>query len=228
MKHVEKATLTVELRSVFGKKLKKLRHQDLIPGNVFGQDIESIPFQVTTKDLYAAYKAVRETGVLYLTVDSKEIPVMIKHIQRHPVSGKLLHVDMRKVNLKQKIEAQVPVVTVNESPAVKQGGVLLTHADQLTVEALPADMPNQIEIDLEQFTEVGQEIRVKDIKTPATYTITTDPETAVLAVIEHKEESVEPETTSESPEVAGEQADSEETAEADAPEEAAQSEKSDE
>lgn len=228
MKHVEKATLTVELRSVFGKKLKKLRHQDLIPGNVFGQDIESIPFQVTTKDLYAAYKAVRETGVLYLTVDSKEIPVMIKHIQRHPVSGKLLHVDMRKVNLKQKIEAQVPVVTVNESPAVKQGGVLLTHADELTVEALPADMPNQIEIDLEQFTEVGQEIRVKDIKTPATYTITTDPETAVLAVIEHKEESVEPETTSESPEVAGEQAESEDENEAAPAEDAKESEKSDE
>lgn len=210
----DKLTLVAQPRTVFGKQLKKLRHQNVVPGNVFGQGIDSIPFQVDTKILFAAYKQARETGVLYLTIDEKEIPVMIKHLQKHPVSGKVLHVDMRKVNLKQKIEAQVPVVAINESPAVKQGGVLLTHADSLTVEALPSDMPQNIEIDLADLTEVGQEIRVKDIKAPATYTLTSDPEQLVIAVIEHKEESVEPETTSEEPEVTEEKAGDEGTSEA--------------
>ena len=220
MKDANKLVLEAQSRSAFGKKLKKLRHQGVVPGNIYGQGMDSLAFQIDSKALFAAYKTARETGVVYLTVDGKEIPAMFKHMQRHPLSHAVLHVDMRKVNLKQKIETQVPVAGINEAPGVKLGGVLLTQADTLVVEALPADIPQSIEVDLTLLAEIGSEVRVKDIKPAGNYTITSDPEQLVFSVVEHKEESLEPETTSEEPAVGdGETAEGEAASEAPAAEE---------
>lgn len=206
MKDSSKLVLEAQTRTAFGKKLKKLRHQGIVPANIYGQGMESMAFQIESKALFAAYKTARETGVVYLSVDGKEIPAMFKHLQRHPLSNAILHVDMRKVNLKQKIETQVPVTGINEAPAVKLGGVLLTQTDNLMIEALPSDIPQAIEVDLEVLAEIGSEVRVKDIKPAGNYVITSDPEQLVFSVVEHKEESLEPETTSEEPEVGEEEA----------------------
>ena len=197
-----KLILASEVRTAFGKKLRKMRIQGNIPGNVYGTDFKSQSVTLHLKDFLKAHKVAKETGVIYLTVGKEEVPVLIRGVQKHPVTDIILHVDFRKIDLKKKIETAVPVKSVGVSEAVTQkGGVLLTLAELLLVEALPQEIPSSIEIDISLIKEVGQEIKVADLKKSETYVIKDPPGKVIFSVVEHKEESVTPETTTEQPEV---------------------------
>ena len=197
-----KITLTAEARTVLGKKVKQLRKQGMLPGNVYGPEFKSLSVTVNLKDFVTAYRVVHETGIVYVNVGKDSLPTLIKGIQKHPVTDELLHVDFRKIDLTHKIETPVPVVAEGASPAVDQlGGVLITQNDHLTIEALPADIPSEITVDISKLTEVGQEITVADLPKSSTYVIVDAPETVIFSVTAHKEESVTPETTTVAPEV---------------------------
>src|SRR5258708_2675288 len=100
----EKLELTVQPRTVIGKKVRALRREGLIPSNIFGPDFDSKSISVPTVDFVHAFKTAKETGIVYLKLNSESIPTLIKNVQRHPVDHTLLHVDFRKIDLKQKIE----------------------------------------------------------------------------------------------------------------------------
>jgi len=178
-----------------------MRHQGLIPANVFGPAFKSVAVSALTKDFLKVYKQAGETGVVYVDLAKEEIPSLIGNVQRHPLTNAIIHIDFRKIDLKQKIETSVPLKTVNESPAVATGGVLLTQTDHVLVEALPEEIPQSIEIDLSKLLEIGAEVKVKDLSTSSAYTIKEDPEKLLISVIAHKEESVTPETTVATPKV---------------------------
>ncbi|MEK7597546.1 MAG: 50S ribosomal protein L25 [Patescibacteria group bacterium] len=198
----DKISLKAELRTVFGKKLNKVRKQGLIPGNIYGPDFKSKSISVVYKDLVKTYKLVGETGVVYLNLDKENIPVLIKSIQKHPLSSSLLHIDFRKIDLTKKIETNVPVKTTGVSEAVSQkGGVLLVQSDTILVEALPEDIPSHIEVDVTIIKEIGQEIKVADLKKSDKYEIKTPAEKVVVSVVAHKEESIVPETAVAAPEI---------------------------
>ncbi len=191
----KKLVLEVKSRQIFGKKLRKLRKEGVIPGNIFGTDFDSQSIMIDYKDFIKAYRTVHETGVIYLKLNNTEIPAMIRNLQKHPVNNSILHVDFRKIDLKTKIEIEVPIKIVGESTAVTQkGGVLLTLAESLMVEALPQEVPQHIEIDISLLTEIGQEIKVADLKKMDNYVIKEEPNKVIVSVVEHKEESVTPET----------------------------------
>lgn len=198
----DKVSLKVEPRQIFGKKLNKIRRQGLVPGNVYGPDFKSQSVSVSQKDLVRTYKKVGETGVVYLSLDKENIPVLIKTVQKHPVSGFLLHIDFRKIDLSKKIETAVPVKTIGVSEAVSQkAGVLMILSDTLLVEALPEDIPSHIEVDIAVIKEIGQEVKVADLKKSDKYVIKTPVEKVVVSVIAHKEESIVPETAVAAPEI---------------------------
>ena len=198
----EKLALSTEKRSVFGKKLKKMRHENILPANIYGTDFKSLAVSTKFKDFIKVYKTAKETGVIYLSIDNKEIPVLIKNIQLHPVSHLILHVDFRKIDLKKKIETEVPIKIIGESEAVTQKeGVLLTLSDKLVVEALPEDIPQNFVIDISILKDIGQEIKVKDIKITEKFEIKDDAEKVIVSVTAHKEESITPETETEAPEI---------------------------
>jgi large subunit ribosomal protein L25 len=198
----DKLVLAVKKREVFGRKLKKLRAEGIIPGNVFGTDFKSQSLNANLREFVNIYKVARETGIVYLELDGKEIPVLIRDLHRHPVSGILLHVDFRKIDLKKKIATEVPVKAVGVSEAVSQkGGVLLTLSESLMVEALPQDIPQQIDVDISVLKEIGQEIKVADLPKSDKYELKEEPVKVVVSVVEHKEESITPETATTAPEV---------------------------
>ena len=191
----EKTSLEVVKRELFGKKLHRLRKTGFTPANIFGPDFKSVSVSVVEKKFFDVYKIAEETGVVYINYEKDEIPVLIKNLQFHPVSGKLLHIDFRKIDLKKKVETAVPVKLINTSEAVAQkGGVLLTLAETLNVEALPQDIPQHIEVDISVLKEIPQEIKVKDLKTSTKYEIKEDLEKVIASVVAHKEESVVAET----------------------------------
>ncbi len=197
-----KLILKVTKRDVFGKKLKKSRKEGKIPANIFGQGFESQAVFVDYKEFSKIFKIAKETGVVYLELSKEEIPVLIQNLQTHPINDQLLHVDFRKVDLTKKIETAVPVKTIGVSEAVTQkGGVLLTQADELKVEAQPEKIPHQIEIDLSVLKEINQEIKVADLPQNPDYKIIDPADKVIVSVVAHKEETVVPETTSAPPEI---------------------------
>lgn len=201
-KSSDKQVLKVENRILLGKKINKLRKQGIVPSNIFGPEFKSTSISVDKKEFIKIYRVVRETGVVYLSLGKEEIPCLIKHLQKHPVTDILLHVDFRKIDLAKKIETNVPVKTIGVSEAVSQkGGVLLLQSENLLIEALPQDIPHSIDIDISTIKEIGQEIKVGDIVKSNKYLIKTSAEKVVVSVVAHKEESITPDTATAAPEV---------------------------
>lgn len=197
-----KVTLKAQLRVIFGKKLSKVRKQGLAPGNIYGPGYKSKSISVVYKDLIKTYRSVGQTGIIYLDLEKESIPVLIKSVQKHPLTRSLIHIDFRKVDLTKKIEASVPVKAIGVSEAVSQkAGVLLFQTETLLVEALPEDIPSHIDIDISIIKEIGQEIKVSDLKKSSKYEIKTPIEKVIVAVIAHKEESIVPETAVAAPEI---------------------------
>lgn len=190
-----KLTLNVTVRTTFGKKLKKLRREGSIPANIYGPDFKSQSVSLSFKDFSKVYKVAKETGVVYLKLDGKELPILIKNVQRHPVNDNILHTDFRKIDLKQKIQTDVPVKVIGQSEAVTQkGGVLLTQAESLLIEALPINIPKHLEVDISSLKEIGQEIKVTDLTKSDKFEIKDSLDKVIVSVVEHKEEEILPQT----------------------------------
>lgn len=197
---MSKLVITAEPRKVLGKKVKKLRSEGILPGNIFGKDMKSYSLQLVDKDFRKLFKEAGETGVVEVKVKDKTYSVLINTVQKHPVTGKTLHVDFHKVNLKEKITANVPLKLTGESPAEKSGvGLLLQTINEIEVESLPTDIPSQVEIDVSHLAEIGNSIHISDLKIDkAKVAVKNSPDDVVVTVqtAEMKEEPVEEEAPS--------------------------------
>lgn len=162
---MNKLTLKAEARTISGRKVKNLRKEGILPGNVSGKKIKSESIQVNFKDFEKVYKEVGETGLLTLEIGKEEKPVLVHNLQVNPVSDVPVHVDFLQVDLKEKVEADVPVELTGESPAEKQAiGTVVQHLNEVKVEALPTDLPEKFVVDVSELSEVDQAIFIKDLK----------------------------------------------------------------
>ena len=186
--------LKCELRTVFGKKNRTLRKNLNIPGVIYGEGKDSLHVSVPSQLFLDVYRKAGETTIVECEVDGTKIPTLISDVSVHSVKDTILHVDFRRVNLKKKVETQVPVQVVGNSPAVKAGGVLLQQMQEVTVEALPQNIPHEITVDISQIGEVGMDIKIADLPTSDTYVITDEPSRVLVSVVAHREESTEAQT----------------------------------
>ncbi len=189
-----KLTLIAKRREILGRKVKRLRQEGFLPANVYGKDFKSVSVQVAYKDFERVFKETGETQLLYLKLDEEEIPVLIHNVQKDPISGLFLHADFMKVNLKEKVTASVPIVGIGESPAEKQGlGTVVFYIDELEVEALPTDIPDKIEVDVSNLSEVDQSILVSDLNVDKSRVeVKANPDELVVKVEAVREEKEEP------------------------------------
>lgn len=198
----EKVILEAQKRETFGKQTRSLRKSGTLPSNIYGPGFESVAIGIDSNTFQSIYKSAGETTVVYVKVEDKEYPTLISEIQYHPVTEEILHVDLRKVNLRQKIEASVPLVFVGESEAVEvKNGVLLTQLVEVTVSALPTNIPHQIEVDISALKDNGDMIRIADLAKSGEYEVVDEADRVIVTVAEHKEEAIEPETAAEAPEI---------------------------
>lgn len=180
---MKKYTLQGQKRDLVGRKVKNLRAKGIVPATVYGKKISSESIAIVASDFSKMYAQAGETGLIELTVGAVMSPVLVHTVQKHAVTGELLHVEFYHVDLKEKVHTKVPVVHVGESAAVSEKkGVLLTISTEVEVEALPAELPEKIEIDVTNLSEVDQELKVADLKAPQGVTILTDPEVIVVKV----------------------------------------------
>lgn len=160
---MEKHKLSVQKRTIAGRKVKNLRKQGLLPANIYGKNIKSEMVQIDLKEFKKVYNKAGETGIVELKVEGEEKtrPVLIHNPQLHPVDDFPLHVDFYQVSLKEKIKATVPIVISGQASAViNKEGLLLTVLNEVMVECLPTDLPEKIEVDVSQLKKVNEEIKV--------------------------------------------------------------------
>ena len=209
--NMEQIPLTAQKRTILGRKVKNLRKEGLIPAHVFGHKIKTEHIQVKTGDFSKVYDAAGETGIVDLAVDNQKKPVLIRNVQIHPVTDEPLHIDFYQVNLAEKVKVNVPLEVVGEAPAVeKKIGLLLTPVSELEIEALPTDLPEKIEINVEKLENVGDEIKVKDLDVDRLkIEILTDSELVVVQIgelVTKEMEAVEAEIEAEKAEAVAEAA----------------------
>lgn len=162
---MEKHTLIVQKRTITGKKVKNLRKQGLLPGNIYGKGVTSTAVEVNIKEFEKLFSKIGETGLVYLELAGESHPVLIHQVQLSPTTDLPLHADFYQVNLKEKVTSQVPIELVGEAEAVvNKIGVLLTLLDEVEVEALPTDLPEHLELNITSLKEIDEELKVKDLK----------------------------------------------------------------
>lgn len=179
-------TLDAQVREERGKeKSKKLRAKGLIPVVVYGAGGESVSLTVDGHDFSNfAHKTHGEAVMVKLNYDGKTDSVFVKDIQRDPVSEKILHADLLRVDLLKKITLTVPVTQVGSTPAgVREGGLLEQLAHEVEVEALPDKIPGHIEVDLSDL-EGGHSIHVSDLPELDGVAYLSDPDMALFTVID--------------------------------------------
>jgi large subunit ribosomal protein L25 len=179
--------LEVSKRDITGKKVRFLRRGGLIPCNIYGHGIESMPVQVDVRKL--GHVLARAGGTDLISIKMADIAspskVLIRDIQRNPLTGEPIHVDFYQVRMTEKLKAEVPLVFVGEAPASKLKNVSLLHAmNTLQIEALPDDLPHNIEVDISSLAVPEQSLHVRDIKVSDKITILADPAQMIIKVSE--------------------------------------------
>ncbi|MBU1130055.1 50S ribosomal protein L25 [Patescibacteria group bacterium] len=190
--------LKAEARKILGRKVKRLRRDGYLPASVYGKSFESVSLKLWQKDADKLFADVGMTGLFDLKFDDKSIPVLFKNPQYHPVSDALIHVDLYKVDLSEKIIAGIPIALVGEAPIVKEGNVLVSVMDSVEIEALPADLPEKIEVDISVLENLESVITIAELKVDKTkIEIKTDEKQVIVKVEEPREEEPEPEPVEE-------------------------------
>lgn len=182
MAAADTTTLTVASRPVEGSRsTRRLRRTGLVPGVVYGGGGDPLPFQVDARELRQAL--AHGGAVITLTLDGEKTPVVLKDQQRHPVTGLTMHVDLLRVDLKQKIHAVVvlELTGVEDAPGVKQGGVLEQVTRELNIEALPTSIPDTIVHDV-STAEIGDTLLLSAVAIPEGVELLDDPETPIVTV----------------------------------------------
>jgi large subunit ribosomal protein L25 len=177
--------LKAEHRGDAGKGVaRKLRARGRVPGVLYGHGVESLPLSVDARDLTHILHTGAGANVLVdLIVDGKKHLALPREIQRDHIHARFIHVDFLAVRRDEKITVNVEVVEVGDAPGIKAGGVVEHHLRELHVECLPQDVPDRIEVDISTL-EIGDMIHVSDVVAPKGVTILTNPEDAVLSVIQ--------------------------------------------
>lgn len=156
--------------------------EGILPGNIYGREFKSLSVQVPYKDFEPVFKEAGETGLVEIHVGSQIIPVLIHNVQsdykRTP-----LHADFYKVNLKEKVKTMVPLEFIGEPKAVMDKiGLLMEIISEVEVEALPTELPEKVEVNVENLAAIDEQITVADLKLPQGVEILTEPGQVVAKI----------------------------------------------
>src|SRR5918912_3726870 len=192
----ERVKLEVREREGRGSRAtRRLRREGLVPGVLYGRGKEPHAICVPERDLRRALTGAGGLhAILDVVLEGQKTPhhAILKAYQQDPVRGAVTHVDFHEVRLDQPIQAPGTVQLVGEPRGVTEGGVLSRVTREITVEALPMDIPEHLELDVGDMG-VGDTLRLADLPAREGVTYLDDPEETVLATVGMPTRVVEPE-----------------------------------
>ena len=182
MKQIE---LEVTERKILGKKVRFLRHQGITPLHLFGHGIESASLQCATTNLQRVLAVAGQTRLIRLKLNNEKGPrnVVVRGVQKEPLTGETLHVDFYEVRMGEQVKMEIPIILIGEAPTLRsKENTLVQELNSLTIECLPASIPDNVELDVTSITEPDQVLRVKDIELHERITVLSDPEQVVTRI----------------------------------------------
>jgi large subunit ribosomal protein L25 len=195
-----RTTLNVAPRADFGSRnARRMRREGLVPGVVYSGGSEATAFQVAERDVRGV---IAEGAALFdISIDgAKARPVVIKEQQLHPVRGTLRHIDLQEVKLDEAIQAEVVIELdgVDDAPGVKAGGVLDHVTREITVEALPTEIPDKLTVDVSTM-EINDTLQLSAIEAPkgVTFIVEEDEEVTIATLAPPRVEEAAPEVEEE-------------------------------
>jgi large subunit ribosomal protein L25 len=196
----KRSTLKAAPRADFGSRSsRRMRRDGVVPGVVYSGGSEAKPFQVAERDV----RSVLSEGAALFDLEiegSKAVPVVIKEEQHHPVRGSIQHLDLMQVKLDEAIQAEVVIELegVDSAPGVKGGGVLEHVTREITIEALPTEIPDNIVVDVSAM-EINDTLQLSTITPPdGVKFVADDPEEVTLVTLSPpRVEEAEPEVEEE-------------------------------
>ena len=184
--------LSAEPRTVYGKHVKRLRRQGIVPANIYGHGA-SRAIQAPARALERLLAQGGRTSVVAIAFDGRSETALLKSLQRDPRSGQMLHLDFQAVSMEEEVSSVVPVRFIGESDAVtKLDGVMMHPRSELHVTARAGDLPDVVEIDVSAITELHGAIHVSDLPSSSTYVVI-DAADEVLAIVLPPKREVEEE-----------------------------------
>lgn len=154
----------------------------------YGPKFKSTPITLNYAEFVKVYNQAGETGVITLSIDGKSTNVLVHDIVLHPVRNTVQHVDFYVPEAGKKVNANIPLVFIGESEAVKAGNILVKVLHEIEVEALPENLPHDIQVDISKIVTLQDDITVADLTVPANVTLLSDKEEIVASVVAPEEE----------------------------------------
>lgn len=215
---MEKIKFAVSKRQ--NKKNNLLRKEGIVPANMYQANKESMALELNGLAFLKLTRTLSENAIVYLQIQGEkgEAPVLVDEIQRDVFGKKILHVVFRKINLSEKIKADIPVELLGEFEV--DNGVLVLVKDSIEVEALPTDLPEKFEIDQSQLKNIGDQVLLSSLnfdhdKVTLILGEAELAEEIVVALVQEKAEEVEEVSTDlVEPEIVGDKKAEDDSAEA--------------
>lgn len=217
---MENFKLNTEVRDGSGKGIaRRLRQGGLLPAILYGHKEEPLSLSIREHDMRRILHSRAESAIIDLSIAGQgkdTVNVIVRDVQRHPASGKLLHIDFQRISLDEKVRMEVSIALVNDPRGVKEQGGILEHAMRsLSIMTLPTSIPDTIEIDVAEMV-IGDSIKMSDVVSKYPDIDFLDDETTTICILVPPavEAEVTPEEEeaegAEEPEVVGKEAEGEE------------------
>lgn len=190
---------------------RELRQEGNVPSVVYGKDNEPITVSVNSIELLKTVRDEGKNAIISLDIDGNDtVDVMLHEYQVDPLKDELIHADFYVVDMSEEMDVEVPVHLEGEAAGSKEGGVLQQPLYELAIRAKPADIPEEILVDVSELN-IGDSVLVSDLKASRKYEITEDGDTTIVAVTPPEEMPEEPDTENADaePEVINEKSDDE-------------------
>lgn len=192
----QQTELIVARREKVGKAAKHLRKAGFIPANIYGHKEAPQAVQVEDAAFAALRRAHKASGIISLRMDgdgsSTAQTALVRHIQRNPINGKIMHIDFFRVSLTERIVVKIPLHFVGEAPGVRnEEGVLLHLVDALEVECAAGDIVNAFDVDVTSLEHIDDALHASDVRLPQGYKLITDPEESIAKVAATRAEKAE-------------------------------------
>ena len=166
-----------------GGKANRLRKTGSVPGVVYSDGAPAEAIQIDAHDFGMILQHHGDSMILALSIEGEQVPVLLREVQHHPVSGDLLHADFLKISMTEKLETHVTIHLVGEATGVKLGGGVLDQSlFELEIEGLPGDIPESIDVDVSALA-IGDHLTVADIVLPAGITAISEADQAIASVL---------------------------------------------
>ncbi|WP_303968639.1 50S ribosomal protein L25/general stress protein Ctc [Sporosarcina ureae] len=203
------STIQSKSRETDKKTVSELRKNGWIPSVVYGYKTESTPIAVKERDLLDTLRETGRNGVIKLTVEDKDVNVVLNDYQSDVLTGFLTHADFLAINMTEELEVDVAINLVGTAPGEKEGGTVQQPVWEVTIRVKPSEIPDHIDVDVSEL-QIGETILVGDIRDKVKFEILTEDEVGLVTIsaprteaeLEALDEATE--STEAEPEVIGE------------------------